>query len=155
MAMHKTVVLNAVGLTPDLLSPEHTPRLKAFADAGAAVPVGPVLPAVTTTVQSTYLTGAWPAEHGAVANGWYFRDECEVKFWRQSNKLVQRPKVWEIAKGIDPSFTCANLFWWYAMYSTADYTVTPRPMYPATGLKLPDVWTNPPGLRYDLHRELG
>jgi predicted AlkP superfamily pyrophosphatase or phosphodiesterase len=41
------------------------------------------------------------------------------------------------------------------MYSSADYTVTPRPMYPATGLKLPDVWTHPAGLRDELQRELG
>ncbi len=153
-AGHKTVVINAVGLTPNLIGP-HTPRLRAFAEAGAVAPVGSVLPAVTTTVQSTYLTGKWPAEHGAVANGWYFRDECEVRFWRQSNALVGAPKVWDVAKRLDPSFTCANCFWWYAMYSAADYTVTPRPMYPANGLKLPDVWTNPPGLRDDLQRELG
>src|SRR5688500_15870800 len=144
--MRKTVVINAVGLTPGLLGP-HTPRLKAFAEAGAVAHVGGVLPAVTTTVQSTYLTGTWPSEHGAVANGWYFRDECEIKFWRQSNKLVQRPKVWEVAKGLDPSFTCANLFWWYNMYSSADYAVTPRPMYPSDGRKLPDVHTRPADLR--------
>ena len=63
--------------------------------------------------------------------------------------------MWDVAKRMDPTFTCANCFWWYAMYSAADYTVTPRPMYPATGLKLPDVWTNPPGLRDDLQRALG
>ncbi|HEX8914270.1 MAG TPA: nucleotide pyrophosphatase/phosphodiesterase family protein [Humisphaera sp.] len=152
--LHKTVVLNAVGLTPALIGP-HTPRLKAFADAAAVRPVGHVLPAVTTTVQSTYLTGAWPGDHGAVANGWFFRDTSEVRFWQQSNRLVQRPKIWDVAKAIDPNFTCANLFWWYAMYSGADYTVTPRPMYPADGRKLPDVWTNPPGLRDELQRELG
>jgi len=152
--VHKTVVINAVGLTPALIGP-FTPRLKAFRDQGRLAHVGSVLPAVTTTVQSTYLTAAWPSEHGIVGNGWYFRDECEVKFWRQSNKLVQRPKIWDKAKQADPSFTCANLFWWYAMYSSADYTVTPRPMYPATGLKLPDVWTNPPELRESLQKELG
>src|SRR5688500_13101074 len=152
--MRKTVVINAVGLTPGLLG-EHTPRLKAFADAGAIANVGGVLPAVTTTVQSTYLTGAWPSEHGVVGNGWYFRDECEIKFWRQSNQLVQRPKSWDKAKRIDPSFTCANLFWWYAMYSGADYTVTPRPMYPSDGRKLPDVWTWPLEDRFELQRKLG
>ena len=152
--MHKTVVINAVGLTPKLIG-DQTPRLKAFVSSGRLAHVGPVLPAVTTTVQSTYLTGKLPSEHGIVGNGWYFRDECEVKFWRQSNKLVQAPKIWDVAKLQDPSFTCANLFWWYAMYSTADYTVTPRPMYPADGRKLPDVWTNPPGLRDTLQRDLG
>jgi predicted AlkP superfamily pyrophosphatase or phosphodiesterase len=152
--VHKTVVLNAVGLTQSLLGP-FTPRLKAYADRAKVVAVAPVLPAVTCSVQATYLTGAWPAEHGVVGNGWYFRDECEVKFWRQSNKLVRRPKIWDAAKQIDPSFTCANLFWWYNMYSTADYAVTPRPMYPADGRKVPDVYTNPPELRGQLQRELG
>ena len=152
--MRKTVVINAVGLTPSLLGP-HTPRLKAFADGGALASIGGVLPAVTTTVQSTYLTGAWPREHGIVGNGWYFRDECEIKFWRQSNRLVQRPKIWQKAKQLDPSFTCANLFWWYAMYSGADYTVTPRPMYPSDGRKLPDVWTWPLEDRFELQQKLG
>ena len=152
--MRKTVVINAVGLTPGLLG-AHTPRLKAFSEAGAMAHVGGVLPAVTTTVQSTYLTGTWPGEHGIVGNGWYFRDECEVKFWRQSNALVGGEKIWEKAKRLDPSFTCANLFWWYAMYSGADYTVTPRPMYPADGRKLPDVWTWPLEDRFELQRKLG
>ncbi|MDB5172544.1 MAG: type phosphodiesterase/nucleotide pyrophosphatase [Phycisphaerales bacterium] len=152
--MQKTVVINAVGLTPSLIG-EFTPRLRAFRDAGKLAAVGSVLPAVTTSVQSTYLTGTWPSEHGAVGNGWYFRDECEVKFWKQANPLVGRPKIWDRAREIDPSFTCANLFWWYAMYSTADYTVTPRPMYPADGRKLPDVWTHPVDLRFTLQQELG
>ena len=152
--MHKTVVINAVGLTPGLIG-EFTPRLRAFRDAGTLAHVETVLPAVTTTVQSTYLTGVWPTEHGVVGNGWYFRDECEVKFWKQANQLVQRPKVWDTARAIDSAFTCANLFWWYAMYSSADITVTPRPMYPADGRKLPDVWTNPPNLRASLQAKLG
>lgn len=152
--MHKTVIINAVGLTPSLVG-SATPRLDGFAEAHRPIPIGPVVPAVTTTVQSTYLTGTWPTEHGIVANGWYFRDECEIKFWRQSNKLVQRPKIWDAAKALDPSFTCANLFWWYNMYSSADYSVTPRPMYPADGRKIPDIYTHPAPLREQLQAELG
>jgi predicted AlkP superfamily pyrophosphatase or phosphodiesterase len=41
------------------------------------------------------------------------------------------------------------------MYSTADYSVTPRPMYPADGRKIPDVYTMPSSLRDELQRELG
>lgn len=152
--VHKTVVLNAVGLTPALIG-EFTPRLRQFSERGAVANIGHVLPAVTTTVQSTYLTGAWPSEHGIVANGWYFRDECEIKFWRQSNRLVQRPKIWEMARQLDPGFTCANICWWYNMYSSVDYAVTPRPMYPADGRKIPDCWTHPPELRDWLQGELG
>jgi predicted AlkP superfamily pyrophosphatase or phosphodiesterase len=152
--MNKTVVLNVVGLTPNLLG-QHTPLLSRWAAQGQVVPVKPVLPAVTCSVQATYLTGKFPNQHGIVANGWYFRDECEIKFWRQSNKLVQAPKVWEIARSLDPTFTCANLFWWYNMYSSVDYAVTPRPMYPADGRKIPDIYTQPADLRSKLQAELG
>lgn len=152
--MQKTAVLNVVGLTPSLLGPT-TPRLKQFVDSGRMASVTPVLPAVTTTVQSSYLTGAYPSEHGVVGNGWYFRDELEVKFWRQSNRLVQATKLWERARQQDPSFTVANVCWWFNMYSSVDFAVTPRPMYPSDGRKLPDVWTQPVDLRDALQAELG
>src|ERR1051326_5686454 len=152
--MRKTVVLNVVGLTPGLLGPA-TPRLKAWAERGKMAAVQAATPAVTCTAQATYLTGVYPEEHGIVANGWYFRDEGEIKFWRQSNRLVQAPKLWEMARAMDPAFTCANLFWWYNMYSSVEYSVTPRPMYPADGRKIPDIYTQPAGLRTDLQARLG
>ncbi|MEM0981996.1 MAG: nucleotide pyrophosphatase/phosphodiesterase family protein [Cyanobacteria bacterium P01_H01_bin.58] len=152
--MQKTVVINVVGLSSRLIG-NHTPKLKRWMEAGQLATIQPVLPAVTCTAQSTYLTGQWPSQTGIVANGWYFRDDCEVKFWRQSNKLVQAPKIWEVARQKNPSFTCANQFWWYNMYSTVDYAVTPRPMYPADGRKLPDIYTQPAELRPQLQAELG
>ena len=152
--MQKTVVINIVGLTPSLIGP-YTPRLGMFAKSRRIASVHPSIPAVTCTVQSTYLTGKDPDEHGIVANGWYFRDECEIKFWKQSNKLVTAEKIWETAKKLDPTFTCANICWWYNMYSTADFTVTPRPMYPADGRKIPDCYTHPLDLRDKLQRVLG
>jgi predicted AlkP superfamily pyrophosphatase or phosphodiesterase len=151
--VRQTLVLDVVGLTPALL--EHAPNLKALAAAGGLRPLTTVLPAVTTTVQSTFVTGLLPRDHGIVGNGWYFRDLAEVWLWRQSNRLVEGEKLWETAKRRDPAFTCAKLFWWYNMYATADYTVTPRPMYPADGRKLPDIYTQPAGLRDELQRELG
>ena len=151
--MRQTLVLDVVGLTPALLA--HAPNLRALAAAGGMRPLTTILPAVTTTVQSTFVTGLLPRDHGIVGNGWYFRDLAEVWLWRQSNRLVQGEKLWETAKRRDPTFTCAKLFWWYNMYATADYTVTPRPMYPADGRKLPDIYTQPAGLRDELQRELG
>jgi predicted AlkP superfamily pyrophosphatase or phosphodiesterase len=148
-----TLVLNVVGLTPALLS--HAPNLRALANQGAMRPLTTVLPAVTTTVQSSMLTGLPPRDHGIVANGWYFRDLSEVWLWRQSNHLVSGEKVWEAAKRRDPSFTCAKLFWWYNMYATVDFAVTPRPMYLADGRKLPDIHTYPAGLRDELQGSLG
>ncbi|MGK7908678.1 MAG: alkaline phosphatase family protein [Synechococcus sp.] len=152
--MKKTVVLNVVGLTSSLIG-EHTPRLAGWAEKGQVAAIDPVIPAVTCSAQSTYVTGKWPSEHGIVANGWYFRDLCEVKLWRQANALVQAPKIWDVAREIDPSFTCANLFWWYNMHSTVDYAVTPRPMYPADGRKLPDIYTEPAELRPQIQEDLG
>jgi predicted AlkP superfamily pyrophosphatase or phosphodiesterase len=151
--MRPTLVLNVVGLTPGLL--QHAPNLQALARRGAVRPLTTVLPAVTTTVQSTLLTGLLPRDHGIVANGWYFRDLSEIWLWRQSNRLVAGEKLWEAAKRRDPSFTCAKLFWWYNMYSSADIAVTPRPMYLADGRKLPDIYTHPAGLRDELLSSLG
>ena len=152
--MRKTVVLNVVGLTRRFLGGA-APTLSRWARNAAIADIRPAFPAVTCTAQADYLTGEPPAVHGIVANGWYVREDCEVRFWRQSNHLVQAPRIWEAARRIDPAFTCANLFWWFNMYSTADYTITPRPMYPADGRKLPDVYTAPAGLRDDLQSRLG
>ncbi len=153
--MKKTVVLNVVGLTQSLLSEKSTPFLFKWASDANKATVRPVLPAVTCTAQATYLTGKTPEEHGIVGNGWYFEEECEIKFWRQSNKLVQAQKIWEAAKAVDPSFTCSNMGWWYNMYSTVDYALTPRPQYLADGRKMPDCYTQPPELRDTLQQQLG
>ena len=151
---HPTAVINVVGLTSSLLG-DATPNLNALVQRGRLRRLRPVLPAVTTSVQSTMLTGAPVREHGIVGNGWFDRDQCEVQFWKQSNRLVQREKVWETARARDASVTCANMFWWYNMYSSAEYSVTPRPMYKADGRKIPDCYSEPSSLRDELQAELG
>lgn len=152
--MKKTVVINAVGLTRRLIGPD-TPRIREFMASGQSTDIFPVLPAVTCSAQSTYLTGKTPSEHGIVGNGWFFKEELEVKFWRQSNRLVQSPKIWDRLKAEDPEFTCANMFWWYNMYSNVDYSVTPRPNYLADGRKIPDIYSHPAGLRDELQERFG
>jgi predicted AlkP superfamily pyrophosphatase or phosphodiesterase len=96
-----------------------------------------------------------PREHGIVANGWYFRDLAQIWFWRQSNHLVNGEKVWETARRQNPSCTCAKMFWWFNMYSSADWSVTPRPLYPSDGRKIPDLYANPAELRDRLVADLG
>ncbi|NUQ74940.1 MAG: alkaline phosphatase family protein [Polyangiaceae bacterium] len=153
--MRRTLVINVVGLTKGLLG-DDAPHLNEFlAREGGMRPLRAVLPAVTCTAHATFTTGLPPSGHGCVANGWYFRDLSEILFWRQSNKLVQGEKIWEAAKKRDSAFTCAKLFFWYNMYSTADYSVTPRPMYPADGRKLPDIYSQPADLRDELNAALG
>ena len=114
-----------------------------------------ITPAVTCSAQATILTGTRPRDHGIVGNGWYFRDLAQVMFWRQSNQLVQGEKVWETARRRDPSCTCAKMFWWFNMYSTADWSVTPRPIYPADGRKILDIYSQPADLRARLVAEIG
>ena len=150
--MHRTAVINVVGLTRALLGP-HTPNLNKLAEQSADIE--PSIPAVTSSVQATYLTGKPPKDHGIVANGWYFREMNEVWLWRQSNRLIQAPKVWDLARERDPSFTCSNTFWWHAMATNADITLTPRPLYLADGRKLPDCYTYPLELREELTEKLG
>ncbi|MGF1428711.1 alkaline phosphatase family protein [Kitasatospora sp. LaBMicrA B282] len=147
------LVLDVVGLTPALLA--HMPRLGAFARAGSAAPLGTVLPAVTCSAQATFLTGATPAEHGVVGNGWYFRELGEVLLWRQHNALVQGDKLWDAARRAHPGYTVANICWWYAMGADTDLTVTPRPVYRADGRKEPDCYTRPPALHDELVELLG
>jgi len=151
--MHRTVVLNVVGLTRALLGTPRTPRLNSFGTACATV--DSMVPAVTCPVQTTYLTGRLPSEHGIVGNGWYDRDLGEVLFWKQSNRLVRGEKIWHEARRRNPAFTVANSFWWFAMNSDVDWSVTPRPLYCADGRKLPDCYTVPLELRDSLTRDLG
>lgn len=151
--MKKLLVIDVVGMTPALL--RHMPHLTAMATRGWQAELGTVLPAVTCSAQSTFLTGLMPAEHGIVGNGWYFRDLGEVYLWRQHNKLVGGQKVWETARGARPDYTAANVCWWYAMGATTDFTITPRPIYHADGRKSPDCYTRPPSLHDELTEALG
>lgn len=150
----RTAILNVVGLTPRLLG-ENAPRLTAAAAAGGLIRVRPVLPALTCSAQSTYLTGLPPSGHGCVANGWYDRSLAEHHFWKQSNHLVDGRKLWERCREQRPGFTCAKLFWWYNMYATADWSITPRPMYPADGRKIFDIYSHPAGIRDAIKQDLG
>ncbi|MFF0459326.1 nucleotide pyrophosphatase/phosphodiesterase family protein [Streptomyces mexicanus] len=147
------LVLDVVGLTPRLL--RHMPHLAALAASGSQAALDPVLPAVTCSVQSTFLTGTTPAEHGVVGNGWYFRDLGEVLLWRQHNRLVAGDKIWDAARRAHPGYTVANICWWYAMGADTDWTVTPRPVYHADGRKEPDCYTRPAALHDELTAKLG
>jgi predicted AlkP superfamily pyrophosphatase or phosphodiesterase len=150
----RLAVINLVGLSRSLLG-GNMPGLTRFGEEKGAQSFVPAFPAVTCTAQSSILTGTTPAGHGIVANGWYDRENAEVRFWKQSNRIVHGEKLWETLRREKPGFTCAKLFWWYNMHSSADYTITPRPLYPADGRKVFDVHTQPMGMREDLKRDLG
>jgi predicted AlkP superfamily pyrophosphatase or phosphodiesterase len=152
--MNKTVVVNVVGLSKSVIG-EYTPFISEFIKQNKLATIHPVFPAVTTSAQSCYVTGKYPEAHGIVGNGWFDKKDNEIKFWKQSNALVESEKIWDNAKKHDPAFTSSIMFWWYNMYLSADYSVTPRPQYHADGVKAPDCYSYPSELRDELQAELG
>ncbi len=152
--MNRLAIINVVGLTEALIG-EHTPRIAAFVKRGALAKISPAFPAVTCTAQSDYLTGKTSSAHGIVGNGWFNRELAEVQFWKQSNHLVHGEKIWDELRRRDPKFTVANCFWWFNMYSSVDFSLTPRPIYQADGGKVFDVYSWPYAIREEIKKDLG
>jgi predicted AlkP superfamily pyrophosphatase or phosphodiesterase len=151
------VLINAVGLTSRLLP--HAPHLGALAKAGWVRPLQEVVPAVTCTAQATFLTGKTPQEHGIVGNGWLFRDTGEIRFWQQSNRLLQAEPIYQTARkqwaARGTNFRCAKLFWWFNQGAAVDWSATPKPFYGADGNKAFGIHGTPHGLTDRLERDLG
>ncbi|MBX3422597.1 MAG: alkaline phosphatase family protein [Pirellulaceae bacterium] len=120
----KVCVINVVGLTPELV--RHAPNISSL---GTARPWTSPYPAVTCTAQATMLTGVPPRQHGIVGNGWLFRETGEVRFWQQSNRLIQGHKLYE---GVET----AKLFWWFNQGAPVRYWATPKPHYGCDGSKV-------------------
>ncbi len=156
-SLRPLVWLNVVGLTPRLL--EHAPNLKALASQGCGKPLGGIVPAVTCSAQATALTGLAPSGHGIVGNGWFHRDTGEVRFWLQSNALIQGQTIYATAKQRaaerGEAFTCAKMFWWFNQGAPVDWSVTPKPWYGADGSKVFGIHGSPPELCDELESALG
>lgn len=149
------LVINIAGLSVSAVGPE-TPHLSRLAKNGSGVmPVQPPMPALTSTCQATLLTGAPPAEHGIVSNGWYFRELAQVLNWQRSANLVTGETLWDAARVTNPGLQCANVFWRYATHSSCDVNVVERPTYWADGRKSPDIYTEPASLRDELVEQFG
>lgn len=153
--MTRFLAVNVVGLTPRLLDSGHMPQLSSFARAHTVRYLLPDLPAVTCTSQAGMLTGVPPSQHGAVANGWYFKNLAEIWLWRQSVHLLQTPTIFDHWRKKYPNQKTAQVFWWWCLPSQADLSLTPRPTYWADGRKDEDVHSSPPGLRHRLNQKLG
>ena len=156
MAMPQPIlIIHIAGLGSSSIGPL-TPNLSAWMDDGGVLtPLQPPVPALTSPSQATIATGTLPAEHGIVANGWYFRDLARILNWERSARLVSGETIWEAARAQNPSIQCANLFWRYATHGTCDVNVIERPAYWADGRKSPDIYTEPPSIRDDLVDRLG
>jgi len=151
--MAPLVLVNAVGLTRRGLA--HAPRLSALARSGWCVALREVVPAVTCTAQAAVLTGQTAERHGIVGNGWLWRDTGEVRFWQQSNRLLEAEPIYRTARRGGRPFRCAKLFWWFNQGAPVDISVTPKPYYGADGNKEFGILGTPPGLTEGLERSLG
>jgi predicted AlkP superfamily pyrophosphatase or phosphodiesterase len=155
--MAPLVLINAVGLTPRLLP--LAPRLYALAKQGWCVPLREVVPAVTCTAQAAFLTGQTAERHGIVGNGWFWRETGEVRFWQQSNRLLQAEPIYQTARRRAAErgrpFRCAKLFWWFNQGAAVDISVTPKPHYGADGNKVFGISGTPEGLTGRLEKKLG
>ena len=154
MTRRPTIILDVVGLTPGLVT-DQTPHLEALARQGFQAALECPFPALTLSSQASMLTGKSPEHHGIVGNGWYFRELAEPLLWRQPHALLQTEDVPTRLRRERPGFTVAKLFWWFNMYAPVDWAVTPRPMYPADGRKVPDIHTDPGNLREELQDRFG
>ena len=109
--------------------------------------------------EASILTGALPQEHGIVGNGWLFRDTGEIRFWQQSNALLQSEPLYATtrrrANEIGVPFCTAKLFWWFNQGADVDISVTPKPYYGADGNKAFGISGTPEGLCERLERDLG
>jgi predicted AlkP superfamily pyrophosphatase or phosphodiesterase len=155
--MQPVIVLNTVGLTTSHLS--SAPRLSELARAGWHRPLREVLPAVTCSAQASFLTGQVPSRHGIVGNGWYWRDLGEIRFWMQSNRLIQGQPLYQTARQRAAergrAFRSAKLFWWFNQGAAVDWSVTPKPHYGADGNKVFDILGTPESLAESLKKALG
>lgn len=148
------VILNAVGLTPKLAG--LAPRLSKLGNISA---VQDIVPAVTMSAQATMLTGQPVETHGIVGNGWLFRETNEVRFWQQSNRLMQAEPFYATArrraKKRNRPFKSAKLFWWFNQGAAVDVSVTPKPHYGVDGNKVFGISGFPDGRTDELERQLG
>jgi len=146
--MPKTLVVNVAGLGAELIA--EMPALAALAGRGACLPMEPTLPATTLPMQTTLTTGLPPARHGVVANGFYFHDTGEVRFWEQSSRLLAAPRAWDLGGGRGKRPRVAMLFWQLSLYGGEDVVLTPKPIHGPGDRMIQDCYSRPA----DLYRRL-
>jgi predicted AlkP superfamily pyrophosphatase or phosphodiesterase len=126
--MNYSILLDVVGLEQKHLDSGLLPNISKVIETGEVAKLEPTFPAVTSTVQSSILSGKYPRDHGIIANGFYDRSTFNVSFWEQSSSLVQAQRVWDSVKQKNAKKT-AVLFWQNTMYANSDIVVTPRPIH--------------------------
>lgn len=142
----------------------HMPALTSLTEGGDRATLTPSVPAVTCPVQVNMTTGTTPAEHGVVANGFYWREGLTpgrgpkydgVEMWTAWNDVVQRPRIWHRLKELDPELTSAVWFPLLAKGCDADFVCTFAPIHNPDGSESLWCYTIPEMLYGELRDALG
>ena len=135
------ILLSVPGLrSQDLAAMPNLAKLMAGGDRATLVPS---FPCVTWPVQANMLTGKLPAEHGVVANGFYWRDQHEVEMWTAWNEKIEQPQIWDLLHQHDSALKSAV---WFPMLSKgcgADYICMPAPIHNPDGSESLWCYTKP------------
>ena len=155
MSKKRVIVIDVVGLSPDhFKQKENMPHLSALLSQGQLSSMKSVFPAVTLPVQASLTTGVHPAEHGIVANGFYFPENYQVAFWEQAASLVQSERIWDRLKIKDPALKTAVLFFQNTLFSQSDVIITPKPLHTDEGL-IQWCYSKPVGFYEEICQQIG
>lgn len=148
-------MLSIPGLRPGDIDSRRTPTLHGWANRGGLAELTPTFPCVTSPVQATMLTGAPPAAHGVIANGFFHREVPEVAFWVGRNNVIGGPQIWTELKSRFPGYTSAAWHLQNIKDAPADFIVTPEPIHEADGTTRLWCYSKPDRLYAGLLDKLG
>jgi len=152
MADH-VVLLSVPGLREkDLAAMPNLSRLVAEGDRAA---LSPSFPCVTCPVQANMTTGKMPAQHGVVANGFYWPERQAVEMWTAWNDAILAPQIWDILHQHDAELKSAVWFPLLAKGAGADWICTPAPIHNPDGSESLWCYTQPTALYGELRDMLG
>jgi hypothetical protein len=104
-------------------------HLRSLVAGGEIAELAPSFPCVTCPVQANMTTGRLPAEHGIVANGFYWREKHQVEMWTGANDCVGQPQIWDLLSHHGRGLTSAVWFPLHSKGCEADYVCTPAPIH--------------------------
>jgi hypothetical protein len=147
------ILLSVPGLrAKDLAS---MPNLSALVSGGDQATFVPSFPCVTWPVQANILTGKLPAEHGVIANGFYWRDKHEVEMWTAWNDKIQQPQIWDLLHQLDAGLNSAVWFPMLSKGAGADNICMPAPIHNPDGSESLWCYTKPVELYGTLRDKFG
>ncbi len=100
-------------------------------------------------------TGKMPAQHGVVANGFYWPERQAVEMWTAWNDAILAPQIWDILHQHNPELRSAVWFPLLAKGAGADAICTPAPIHNPDGSESLWCYTRPTELYGELRDGLG